>query len=262
MDAKTIQAWLNAEQKSKLAVDGVVGRKTLAAVDEVLSREAGRGWRQWPDARRLVAIEQLIYAKAGIEVGRIDGLVGPQTLYAREVSTTGVTATNWRDSIEADAPAQPITKWPKQRDVEAYYGKPGAWLSKVILPYPMVLAWDRSVRVSSFSAHERVVPAIERVFDQAKTFYSATGVIDLRLNLFGGCFNIRKMRGGSALSMHSWGIAVDIDPERNQLRWGRDLASLDDPVYDKWWSFWEAEGGVSLGRMRNYDWMHVQFARL
>ena len=25
---------------------------------------------------------------------------------------------------------------------------------------------------------------------------------------------------------------------------------------------WEAEGAVSLGRARDYDWMHVQFANL
>jgi hypothetical protein len=55
---------------------------------------------------------------------------------------------------------------------------------------------------------------------------------------------------------------MDWDPERNQLKWGRDRASLDASVYDFWWRTWEAEGWVSLGRSRNFDWMHVQAARL
>lgn len=32
-----------------------------------------------------------------------------------------------------------------------------------------------------------------------------------------GCFNIRKMRGLNAMSLHSWGIAVDINAFENGL---------------------------------------------
>jgi len=70
------------------------------------------------------------------------------------------------------------------------------------------------------------------------------------------------MRGGNSWSMHSWGIAIDFDASRNQLRWGREKAVLAKPVYDAWWKAWEDEGWVSLGQERNYDWMHVQAARL
>lgn len=71
------------------------------------------------------------------------------------------------------------------------------------------------------------------------------------------------MRGGGKWSMHAWGIAIDYDPERNQLTWGRERAAFSRPEY-------AACGGVSgrkrewvsLGRSKNYDWMHVQAARL
>ena len=84
----------------------------------------------------------------------------------------------------------------------------------------------------------------------------------LRLDVWGGCLNVRKMRGGTRNSMHSWGIALDYDPQNNQLKWGSDRATFAQPDYNKWWEFWEEEGWVSLGRTRNYDWMHVQAAKL
>lgn len=66
------------------------------------------------------------------------------------------------------------------------------------------------------------------------------------------------MRGGTQWSTHSWGIAVDFDPARNRLRWGRDHAAFAHPIYNEWWRCWEEEGWVSLGRRRNFDWMHIQ----
>ena len=92
--------------------------------------------------------------------------------------------------------------------------------------------------------------------------YGPERIRELGLDLFGGCLNVRRMRGGSAWSVHAWGAALDFDPERNQLRWGRARARFARPEYEKWWALWEAEGFLSLGRARDFDWMHVQAARL
>jgi hypothetical protein len=70
------------------------------------------------------------------------------------------------------------------------------------------------------------------------------------------------MRGGNSYSMHSWGIAIDFDPERNRLNWNSGEARLAKPDCIPFWQAWEAEGWVSLGRTRDFDWMHVQAARL
>ena len=85
---------------------------------------------------------------------------------------------------------------------------------------------------------------------------------ETELDIYGGCYAPRKKRGGSTWSTHAWAIALDFDPDRNQLNWGRDKASFARPEYDDWWDCWEAEGWVSLGRERNFDWMHVQAAKL
>ena len=48
-------------------------------------------------------------------------------------------------------------------------------------------------------------------------------------------------------------------------RQGIEAGKLDGfwgPEYDAWWRCWESEGWVSLGRLRNFDWMHIQAAKL
>ena len=55
--------------------------------------------------------------------------------------------------------------------------------------------------------------------------------------------------------------AIDMDPERNTLYMSAPEAVFSGPEYDAFWSIVEKEGAFSLGRERNYDWMHFQFAR-
>ncbi len=88
--------------------------------------------------------------------------------------------------------------------------------------------------------------------------YGEAEIARLRLDVYGGCYNPRKKRGGSTWSTHAWAVALDFDPANNRLRWGRDKASFARPDYDAWWNIWENEGWVSLGRVKNFDWMHVQ----
>jgi len=152
--------------------------------------------------------------------------------------------------------------WPHQRDVEKFFGPVGKHQTMLELPFPMRLAWDVRKLVYRFSIHEMVHDSAKRCFERIANEYDAEGRKLTGIDLFGGCLNVRKMRGGSSWSMHSWGIAIDFDPARNQLRWGRDKARLAQPDCKRFWQIWEDEGWVSLGRARNYDFMHVQAARL
>ena len=177
---------------------------------------------------------------------------------------------------EVEAPWRPeeITintnpnNWPRQsqNDLNAFYGPAmetgNPNLTSLVLPYPMLIAWDTSKTVNKITCHKKVKDSIDRVLTQVLNEYSIEKIKILRLDYFGGCFNYRLMRGGTQLSTHSWGIALDFDPVNNQLKWGRDRASFARPEYIKWWECWEKEGWVSLGRQRNYDWMHVQAAKI
>ena len=262
MNIREIQVHLTDAGFSPGALDGDLGPKTKAAIAAALERYVPGEWSGWSEARRLVAVEQVIMREVGrLEVGKIDGLVGPQTSYARLQWQAGP----WRDRLLEPtlAPSAPASSpWPLQKDVERFYGARGTRQVQMTLPYPMRIAWDPDQVVRRFSIHELVAPSAERALVGIRDHYGLDGVRLYGLDLWGGCLNVRKMRGGSAWSMHSWGIAIDFDPERNQLSWGRPKALLSGVGYLPFWQAWEAEGWVSLGQERDSDWMHVQAARL
>lgn len=189
----------------------------------------------------------------------VDGKVGPNTAAALFPDT--VPADRGAD-LPAFKPSPERGQWPLQKDCLHYFGGVGLNQTTLALPFAMRLAWDKKVVVNKFSIHEKVHDSAARAFDQIAKEYNEGDRANLGIDLFGGCLNVRKMRGGSSYSMHSWGIAIDFDPERNQLKWGRDKARLAKPDAEAFWRAWEAEGWISLGRQSNFDWMHVQAARL
>lgn len=158
-----------------------------------------------------------------------------------------------------------MTDWPTQAGVRSYFGEPGspqATAGMADLAYPMKIAWDKSQIIRRFRCHAKVEAPIERIFQKTLAQYGADGVAKLGLDIFGGCYNYRPMRGGNNWSMHAFGIAVDLDPENNQLKWNKSKARFAKAEYEPFWKIVESEGAVSLGRARDYDWMHFQFARL
>ena len=126
-------------------------------------------------------------------------------------------------------PPPKASNWPRQSGVAAFYGGVGQNQTKLVFPYPVCLAWETSTFVKSTSCHEKVRDAALRILTRVLDHYGLDKIRELRLDRFGGCLNVRRMRGGTAFSMHSWGIAFDFDPDRNQLRWGRDRAAFARP---------------------------------
>ena len=235
---------------------------------EHLLEMEGIKYKSWSPSRRKVAEEQFKYLKAGIEVGAIDGFVGPQTEYARTIWKAKETGQEneeltWRDKDVAPVTLkQNKTTWPTQSGVMSYFGTPGTSQVQCKVPYDMVIAWAPTKKIRQFSCHRLVKDSLEYIWNKTLDKYGYEKIVDLRLHYFGGCLNVRKMRGGSAWSMHSWGIAVDLDPERNQLKWGKDKASFAKPEYDEFWKIVYETGAISLGIEKNFDWMHLQFARI
>lgn len=147
------------------------------------------------------------------------------------------------------------------KDAIAIYGKPnqqGGYLTTIQLPYPMRLAWDKETKVTKMRCHKLVADDFLKVFNDILEHYGYDQIVKLGIDLFGGCFNFRAMRGGSDYSRHSWGIAIDLDPERNQLTETSKTARFARPEYKPMIDIFYKHGFLSLGVEKNYDWMHFE----
>ncbi|KQS74205.1 hypothetical protein ASG25_01965 [Rhizobium sp. Leaf384] len=70
------------------------------------------------------------------------------------------------------------------------------------------------------------------------------------------------MRGAKTRSMHAYSIAVDSDSEKSHLKWRSDRARFAKLEFKAFSKIVESEGALSLGRAKNYNWMHFHFARV
>jgi len=142
------------------------------------------------------------------------------------------------------------------------YGKPNiigdGYLVIIPLPYPMRLAWDLTTKVTRMSCHKDVAEAFKNIFVDLLKHYGYKELVRLGIDLYGGCFNYRKMRGGNAWSTHSWGIAIDLDPARNLLNETSKTARFARAEYKPMIDIFYKHGFESLGVEKNYDWMHFQ----
>jgi hypothetical protein len=147
----------------------------------------------------------------------------------------------------------------------AKYGKPtqngSPYLVSINLPYPMRLAWDKNTKVTKMRCHRLVAQNFLNVFNDLLAHYGYEKIVELGIDLFGGCFNFRAMRGGSDWSRHAWAIAIDLDPERNKLKETSRTARFARPEYKAMIDIFYKHGFVSLGREKNYDWMHFEISK-
>ena len=264
-----IQRLLKAGGRYSGALDGDLGPNRMRGADSLLESRADEvagQYKRWGERRRAIAAFQLVLKHAGFpDVGAIDGLVGPDTIQAYSewdhLQREGERPAAWRPDDEPEDGPVVENSWGRQRDMDRRFGPAGGaqcTAGKVNLPFSMRIAWDKRSTVRRFSCHEDVAQSAERVYARVAGAYSPEDIRRLGIDLFGGCYNYRKKRGGSTLSTHAYGLAIDTDPERNQLRWTRDRARLAQPDAEEFWRCWEAEGWLSLGRARDFDWMHVQ----
>ncbi len=253
-------------------IDGDIGPNTGKAAHAALAAQSARplpGWEGWGDRRKLIAFLQIQAQDAGIEAGKIDGQWGPQTDFAADslmtLDRTGSLPPDWRDRELRPRPNP--NRWPKETPDslnEAFgpHGLPDGGRSPTMVivdvPWSLKIAWDPRQKTRRIACNAKVADSLGRVLTRVHETYGDENLRALGLDLFGGCYNPRRKRGGSSMSTHAWAIALDWDPDANQLKWGRDRARMARAEYEDWWKAWEDEGWLSLGREKNFDWMHVQ----
>lgn len=122
-------------------------------------------------------------------------------------------------------------------------------LARAVLPFPIPLSWDPAKQVLSVYCHRRLVP----VFPAVMAEIDRRGLRE-KVRTFGGCFNFRAKRSGSKLSTHSWGIAIDLNPETNAMGQAGDMPAGIVAAFESHGFTW---GGRWTGRGK--DPMHFQF---
>lgn len=95
-----------------------------------------------------------------------------------------------------------------------------------------------------------LVKPLEKAF---KALVKSGAVSELKT--WDGCFNIRKIRGGNSMSLHSWGLAIDVNAFENGLNIEPKLSPKFVKCFTDAGFDW---GGVWTRR----DGMHFQLAKI
>jgi len=145
-----------------------------------------------------------------------------------------------------------------------YLGVPGntANLSSAKIPFPLRLSWKLDFTIKAFNCHKSLVPHIESVYHELskldKVLLRQSG-----MEIFGGCYNFRPVRGTESrdrppFSTHSWGAAIDCDPERNGLHTKSPRANLSKPEFQPIHIIWAQHGFINMGHVIGRDFMHYE----
>lgn len=225
MTIAEIQDRLNCLGFGPLVVDGKAGTKTTNEI------------KKFQAANKLIA----------------DGIAGDKTL-ALLFAAKGPATNN----AYVRPKRTPLTT----AQIRAKYGAPGDNKNFVTieLPYPMRVAWDLKTSITKMMCHKLVATNFKAAFAEILATYGLAKIQQLGIDLYGGCYNFRQMRGGSDWSRHSWAIALDLDAERNQLKWGKDKAQFAKPEYKDLIDIMYKHGFLNLGVEKNYDFMHFEIA--
>jgi hypothetical protein len=117
------------------------------------------------------------------------------------------------------------------------------------LPFPLRLASEPKKMVSTIRCHALLTDRISAIFeDLGKSRPLAQKLY------WGGCFNFRLKRNGLGLSTHSWGIAIDLNPETNKRGTMGDMPLEIVAAFKNYGFIW---GGNWNGKAR--DPMHFQY---
>jgi len=145
----------------------------------------------------------------------------------------------------------------KQASIVSKYGEIGdkSQLTTLTFPYPM---YYNGIPQPTTTVHKLVKDDLEAIFKEILSTFGLKRIKELKLDQFSGLYNIRVMRGGSAPSVHSWAIAIDLYAAGNDFKAKTGDAVFSKPEYKTFIDIWYRHNFKSFGRELGYDWMHFQ----
>ena len=151
-----------------------------------------------------------------------------------------------------------------QKEKFKYLGAPGDMKLQASCRIGMTLklAWKLGYNVVQFQCHRMLVPHLQAIYGKLAKL-DANLIADSGIELFGGCYNLRPIRGtekqaSPPFSAHAWAAAIDCDPLRNGLYTKTAKANLAlakfKPIHD----IWAQHGFVNMGHVIGRDYMHYE----
>jgi hypothetical protein len=149
--------------------------------------------------------------------------------------------------------------WPfgTREGLRDFYGEPGDENNLVSIEFPFPMFYGGQ-RVTKTRCHKKVAASLLRILTAIGQRHAGTREVLEAAEDYGGIYNFRNKRGGTSLSVHAWGAAIDLDADDNSFRdpWPL-VADMPFAVMEEF----AKEGWQSAGAFWGYDAMHFEACR-
>lgn len=136
------------------------------------------------------------------------------------------------------------------KDCFAKYGDPSANERRFMIVWDVPTALEHGAIPKRIYCNKDLIPLLEKAFKNVND-----RGISIQIKTWDGCFNIRRKRGAASMSLHSWGLAIDINAAWN----GFGKKPTMSPELVKCFT----DAGLDWGGVwKRADGMHFQIAKL
>jgi hypothetical protein len=136
------------------------------------------------------------------------------------------------------------------KDCFSKYGDPSANERRFMIVWDVPTALEHGAIPKRIYCNKDLIPLLEKAFKNVNDRGIAA-----QIKTWDGCFNIRRKRGAASMSLHSWGLAIDINAAWN----GFGKKPTMSPELVKCFT----DAGFDWGGVwKRADGMHFQIAKL
>ena len=125
---------------------------------------------------------------------------------------------------------------------------------KWVPPYQIYYSDGKKTPFKFLMVHQKCLQTFQTAYTDVLKHIGQEQISKLRLDISGGAFCYRLERGGSSLSVHSWGCAIDMDPAHNPFPHKWKQGGID-PTFCQ---IMESHGFWWRGENNDIDPMHFQ----
>lgn len=107
----------------------------------------------------------------------------------------------------------------KYSELIGTFGEPGENDNFIKKPFPfsLYLNGQKGMPCINFYGHRNIANQVITAYKEIMDFFGIDFIRENGLDNYGGCYNHRQSRTGKGLSVHSWGLAIDVLPNFGKM---------------------------------------------